>query len=140
MPRPFQVMGHYCSGKSFISWPPEEINRAGAVIFTLQLRKLNFREVKRYIRLGAVNKLKKKVKVKKRNIRFALLKMLQWEKRNLNRQQQILTQHLPLGTQLCLSCDRNFIKRKSRHHFIALQTAIFLREPGLSNNLLPECS
>jgi hypothetical protein len=63
------------------------------------LRKLNFREVKRYARLGAVNKLGK-VKVKGRNIRFALLKMLQWEKYNLDQQQQTLIQHLLPGAQL----------------------------------------
>jgi len=91
----------------------------------VQLRKLNFREGKRYGRLGAVNKSKKKVKVKGRNIRFALLKMIPWEKGNLNQQQQILIQRLPLGAQLCTSCDRNFTKRKNRHHFIVLQTAIF---------------
>lgn len=129
MPRLFRVMEYLHTGKSFIFWPSEELSRTGAVIFILHLRKLNFKEVKRYTCLLAVNKLKKKVKVKGRNIRFALLKMLQWEKFNLNQQQQTLIQHLPHGALLCLSCNGNFTKGASRDHLIAPQMANFWNTP-----------
>lgn len=61
---------------------------------------------------------------KEKNIRFALLKMLQWEKFNLNQQQQTLIQHLPHGALLCLFCNENFTQRKSRHRLTASQMAI----------------